>query len=695
MSRLPFQHFIPVWKPAPILRYLLPLIVGLIVARYAAISILMASIVSSCFVLLFAVTYFSKYRTRVWFGITTSLVFMAMGFWLFFLHDKSGWNDFAGKHYQPGYSVIATLKEPLVEKPNSYKAEAAIEILSDQHTTKKVTGNIIIYIQKDSLRPTLEYGSRIIFNKTLQPIKNAGNPGGFDYKQYAAYQGIYYQVFLKVDEYLVQKGFYGSVIQRSIYATRDWMLEVFKKYIPGKAEAGLAEALLAGYKDDLDKDLVEQYASTGVVHIIAISGMHLAIIYAGLVLLLKPIGKRKYGKLFTAIVIIFALWFFSFLTGAAPSITRSALMFTVIVIGNNINRKIEGYNSLSLAAFMLLIINPFNLWNVGFQLSFAALLSIFTFGKAISNWWSFNNWMLQKTWQLLAVTLAAQVLTLPIVIYDFHQFPVYFLLANLLAIPLSTIILYGLLLLLAVSFIAPVAKLVGWVLHYGIWVMNALIGWIAGLPGVTFDQIQFSIWHTLVLIIIIIGFSWWLFHKHAAGLGTALSGIAVLCILLWWQYFQTLNQRKLIVYNVPQHLAVDIVEGRKYHFIGDTVLQQKGFLQNFNLLPARILYQTREGENLEIPANDFGFYQLNKTSLLILDKEPDNYNSDTVKTDLLLISKNKRLYPNRVLKKIQCHTIILDGSVGGWLQQQWKNAADSLHLRLHFTGEQGAFVMNY
>jgi competence protein ComEC len=695
MSRLPFQHFVPIWRPAPLLRYLLPIIAGLIVARYAGFSTMVA-ITASAFIVLFQVfTYFSKHRTRILFGISSSLLFATIGYWLFMLHDKSEWADFAGRHYKPGYTIIAELQEPLVEKPNSYKAEATIEIINELHNQKKVVGNIIIYIQKDSTRPALDYGSRIVFNKTLQPIQNAGNPGGFDYKRYAAFQGLYYQVFLKEDEYAIQEGFYGSVIRQTVYTTRNWILNVFKKYIPGKAEAGLAEALLAGYKDDLDKDLVEQYASTGVVHIIAISGMHLAIIYAGLVLLLKPISKRKYGKLVTAIVIIFALWFFSFLTGAAPSITRAALMFTVIVIGNNFNRKIEGYNSLCFAAFILLAINPYNLWNVGFQLSFAALLSIFMFGKAISNLYSFSNKFLQNVWQLIAVTLAAQIITLPVVIYHFHQFPVYFLLANLLAIPLSTFILYGLLLLLAISFIAPLANVVGWVLHYAILLMNMLIGWIAGLPGVTFNNIQFSIGHTVVLFIIIIGFSWWLFHKHAAGLITALSGISVLSLLLWLQYFQALNQHKLIVYNVPQHLAVDILEGRKYQFIGDSALQQKGFLQNFHLLPARILYQATSGETRANPTNQFVTFQLNQIKLLILDKEPDIYESDSLETDILLISKNWRLYPNRILKKIKCKTIILDGSVNRSLQRQWRNAADSLHLRLHFTGEQGAFVMNF
>ena len=195
--------------------------------------------------------------------------------------------------------------------------------------------------------------------------------------------------------------------------------------IKGDKELGLAEALLIGYKDDLDKTLVQSYTNTGVVHIIAISGLHLGLIYWLLVQLLKPLQRRKYMKWLRPVIIILGLWLFSLLAGAQPSILRSAVMFTCIVIGETIAKKTSIYNSLALSAFGLLCWNPYWLWDVGFQLSYSAVLSIIIFMRPVYNLLYVKNKILDFFWKINAVTIAAQILTLPLSIYHFHQFPVY------------------------------------------------------------------------------------------------------------------------------------------------------------------------------------------------------------------------------------------------------------------------------
>ncbi|TAD90952.1 MAG: ComEC family competence protein, partial [Bacteroidetes bacterium] len=368
-------------------------------------------------VMLVVACSFAKWNHRGHFGAVLFLLVAVLGAALVWLRTPQNGPAFIGKHYLPGATLVATLQEPLSTKAKTYKAEASIGIVNADGTVTALDGNIIIYFKKDSMPPALGYGSRVVFSTALQPLRNTGNPGAFNYERYAQFHQLFYQVYLTPGSYVVEGTMVVNRFQQMLYRTRGFVLEAFKTHIPGKAEAGLAEALLVGYRDDLDKTLVEQYANTGVVHIIAISGMHLGLIYGLLLLLFKPMAKKRAGVVLSALVIVAALWFFSLLTGAAPSITRSALMFTCIVAGSGFGRKTSIYNALAVSALMLLVVNPFNLWDVGFQLSYAAVLSIAIFGKPVENLLAPRYKPMAWLWQLIAVSTAAQLLTLPLVLF--------------------------------------------------------------------------------------------------------------------------------------------------------------------------------------------------------------------------------------------------------------------------------------
>ena len=358
--------------------------------------------------------------------------------------------------------LVATLDETPVEKTKSFKANASISMMIENGKNIPVNGKVILYFKRDSLLPAMSYGSQLIIRKPLQEIKNSGNPGGFDYKRYCLFREITHQAYLKPDEFSVLPKLRiknGSIA--FLDDIREKVLNILRTNIKGDKELGLAEALLIGYKDDLDKTLVQSYTNTGVVHIIAISGLHLGLIYWLLVQLLKPLQRRKYMNWLRPFIIISGLWLFSLLAGAQPSILRSAVMFTCIVIGETIAKKTSIYNSLAFSAFGLLCWNPYWLWDVGFQLSYSAVLSIIIFMRPVYNLLYVKNKILDFFWKINAVTIAAQILTLPLSIFHFHQFPVYFLLTNFIAVPLSSIILFGEIFLCAISFIPVVAKLTG------------------------------------------------------------------------------------------------------------------------------------------------------------------------------------------------------------------------------------------
>ncbi|HYM94414.1 MAG TPA: ComEC/Rec2 family competence protein, partial [Chitinophagaceae bacterium] len=600
-----------------------------------------------------------------------------------------------GHFYKENNVLAVTLDEPLVEKNKSFKAEATVNFLLQEGDKIPVKGKIILYFKKDSSLPPLTYGSQIVFKKPLQEIKNSGNPGGFDYKRYALFQKITHQVYLKPDEFIVTENKDQSWLGKFLYTTREKIIHILRKTIPGEREQGLAEALLIGYKDDLDKNLVQSYTNTGVVHIIAISGMHLALVYWLLLRLFKPLQRKKQLKWLRPVLIIAGLWLFSLLAGGQASVLRSAVMFTCIVLGENLSKKTSIYNTLAVSAFILLCYNPYWLWDVGFQLSYAAVLSIVIFMQPIYNWFYIRNKLLDFIWKLNAVSLAAQILTVPVSIYHFHQFPNYFLLTNFMAVPLSSVIVLGEIFLCAIFFIPFIAIQAGKILSWLIWLMNSYIGKIESLPYSLWDGLQISITQTILLFTCIAGTSYWLIEKTKAGLKIGLAALLGFVAIRTYSFIEADKQKKIIVYNVPQQQAIDFIDGRKYFFKGDSSLLKDDFARNFHLKPSRIFHRIAVSPPVTRTLENASCFICGSKKIIVVDKPfslPVINNRQPV--DLMVISGNSKIYISRLAKAFDIKQIVFDGSVPGHRLKYWKKDCDSLHILYHDVNEKGAFVMS-
>ena len=688
-------YFIPIWKKAPFLRLFLPLAAGIAAGYYANEPGWLMNEYGLGSALLCALVSWLMMKWRpllssLLLSLALCLLGMALVQWRDLRQDKS----FIGRHYKKGDWVMATLLEPPVPKAKSIKADASVKIVLPDGKLIPVKGNIILYLEKTGNAAALTYGSTIVFRKALQPIRNAGNPGSFDYAAYAARQGIFYQAFLKQNEYRQTAFVQGNHFQRQLFNIRQWVLQRLVQYIKSPDASGVAQALLIGYRGDLDKALVEQYANTGVVHIIAISGMHLGMIYTLLLVLLKPLGQSRRMQVLRLVIVLAIIWLFSFLTGAAPSITRAAIMFTLLSVGQLLYKNSSIYNTLSAAAILLLLINPYNLWDVGFQLSFAAVLSIAVFYQPILHWWTPKNWLLSKLWQLMAVTISAQLLTLPFGVYHFHQFPVYFLLANLVAVPLSGLALYGLLLLLEFCWWPAAASAIGWLTAQMLVALNLFIQWVNGLPFTTLSHIQISLLQAALLLLLILMLAWWGLRRYPPALVAGLSSLVLFVAMQTWRVYHDSRQHLLVVYNIPQYTGIDYLQGRQSTFVGDTAIALPGFLQNFHVLPSRILLQSKPHRQLLLQSKTNTELTIGQQRWLILRSQIDYRRSKEVQADVLLISGNPPGNPARVLSVIKPRQIIIDGSNSSGRIARWKSAADSLHLRLHSVPDQGAYVVH-
>jgi competence protein ComEC len=684
-----------VWNKAPFVRLLIAFISGILVQwhlQFSQTTLLIAFGICLLIALAYVVSPLSR---KFQLAPVSGLFFLAMiaiaGALLVWVKDIRNNDQWVGKNYKNEGYIIATLAEPLVEKANSYKALADVKSIYQDKHVRSAAGQILLYFKKSDSVKELQYGSVIIIAKPLQAIKNAGNPGGFNYQQYCLFKGITHQMFLSPNDFKILPGTEKHFPEQQIYAIRTWVLSVIKKYITTEKEQGLAEALLIGYKDDLDKNLVQAYSNTGVVHVIAISGLHLGLIYWLVLLFTKPIKKQRKLLCLRLLLILFSLWTFSLLAGGQPSVLRSAVMFSCIAFAEVIGRRNFIYNTLTCSAFLLLCINPFWLWDVGFQLSYAAVLSITIFFRPIHNWFAFENRILSFIWKLNAVTIAAQLLTLPISIYHFHQVPTLFLFTNLVTVPLSSAILMGEILLCSIFFIEPLAALVGKVLQFCIYLMNSYIELLDRASFSTWKNLSINTWQVIFLVAFITAFCFWLMEKKKLALHLAMLCLLVVAAIRSGSMIAAAQQQKLIVYNVPRHQAIDIVHGNTFAFIGDSDLLLDDFIRNFHIQPSRIVHRLQPSTT-QLKGKDF---ILNNKHVLILDATLHWLPAKERQTvDVMVLSKNPKVYISSLLRTFTVKQVVIDGSVPLWKASLWQKDCDSLQIRCHNVNDKGAFVMN-
>lgn len=697
--RKSYQIFI--WKKAPFLRLLVPVICGIILQFYLKIPVAVVSV--SLIILMLAWVVFTflpeaiRFRFAAVQGMVISLFLISLGSlitWQKDVRNQAGWY---GNYVDSGSVIIATINEPPVEKAKSFKALVSVETVINKGASQKTKGKALIYFLKDSASEKLKYGDRIIFEKPLSAIKNSGNPSAFDYAQYCAFQQIFQQVYLGKNQWEILKENNAGICRSVIFTTRNYILKSLQKYIPGADESSLAKALLIGYRVDLDKDLVQAYSNVGVVHLIAISGMHLALIYYFLLWIFARVPVIKKSKFTRLVLVLLCLWFFSLLTGAPASVLRSAVMFSFIAVGDSFDKKNSIYNSLAISAFVLLCYDPFMLWDVGFQLSYLAVLGIVIFQKYIYNWFYFKNKILHAGWKIASVSLAAQLLTLPLCIFYFHQFPLLFLLSNMIAIPLSTIALWGCIAVVAMSAIPITAVYCGKLVAGIIWLLNHFVLLINSIPFSLWSGLSVSLAGTILLYLIFICFTYSLIKKNKSVLKIALASTLIFASITAYLKWKTFNQKKIIVYNISQHQGIDFIFGNQFHFVGDSDLTENSLLANYNLKPARIALMLHNNPDfkgfLHVEKN---FYQFYNKRILIIDSAFNYYPlREKINLDYIVISKNPRVIISEITANFDCKNFIFDASNSFWKIDQWKKECEELHLHFHSVAEQGAFVINF
>lgn len=693
-------YHVPLWKQAPVIRLLLPLIAGIICQWYVQFSWQYLLTCFCCFATAFLLINFlpaaavfgiKKYR-----GIIFHVVMAVFGMLLTWQKDSRHHYNWYGHFLQDNSVLLVKINEPLTVKQRSVKAEGIVTAVINGKEKHISNGKLLLYFAKDSTGVNFRYGDMIMVHKKLQPISNSGNPGAFNYKRYAAFQLLYHQAFLKKEDWVATNKVSIHYFQHYLFNTRDHVLAVLKKYIPGKNnEPGIAEALLIGYKEDLDKDLVQAYSNTGVVHIIAISGLHLGLIYVVLLWLINHTPYFKRSRHVKAILLVSCLWLFALLTGGSASVLRSAVMFTVIITGKYYFKQSPVYNSLAASAFILLCYNPYYLWDVGFQLSYCAVTGIIAFQQFIYRKWYSRYWLPRQIWQMVSITLAAQLGTFPLCIYYFHQFPNLFLLTNLLAVPASTAILFGEILLVIIAPFDNLATYLGIAISGCIHAMNKTILFFDRFSFSVTDHIYANIFTTWLMYGVVAFFMVWWMNRSKRALRRALVCLLLLSGLYVYSFIRLQQQHTIVIYNVSRQKAVDFIDKDAFVFTGDSIMRKDGLQKNFHLKPARIALQAKnERAKLPMLRQQEAYWQFRNKKLLFVDSASNMATLPSpAEVDILLFSHNPGVDIKELVSAVRPAIIVFDASNSLWKIQQWKSDCEELLLRFHSVPEQGAFVL--
>lgn len=356
----------------------------------------------------------------------------------------------------------------------------------------------LLKVQDDSIR--YKFGDCLIVNASFSPIDYASHPAQYDYRGYLARKHIFHLLVVRssyhVIRQLIKSNKYSIPItqypiQTSRYSIPDTryiankcrkkLLQILKNNIKDEPTYEMGAALLLGERANVDKAVLKSYSDTGTIHIISVSGLHVGIIFWVIQQLFRLIKVLK-NELLKCLLMIVCIWFYAMLTGLPASVIRSACMISFYCIGKAINHQSNTINHVAASAIFLLSMDTLYLFDVGFQLSYLAVLGILYLQKWISEWYQPKYKLTAYLWSTTSVSLAAQLFTLPLCWYYFHQFPNYFIIANLIAIPLSSIALYASIGILVFAKVPYLILVFQWVLQHSIAFLNAYLLWISKWP---------------------------------------------------------------------------------------------------------------------------------------------------------------------------------------------------------------------
>lgn len=677
------------WLNNPGTRVLFPFILGIMAAAYLQINHLYFVVACVVLLILFFIGFwFTTFKNRRLIGFLVSVTVLVVGYQYTIARTQKLWSNHFSHNIETTQYFHVTVIDRLVEKENSYKTIFRVNSALGEKQVQ-CSGKVLAYLRKSERVKNLVYGDELIIENMINKVEGAKNPNQFDYSSYLNLNQIDYQTFLDSNSWKstgVNSGWelvvYSQMMREKLYSYLE------NNGVEGK-QLQVGSALLLGLKENLDKDIIKSYSHAGAMHVLAVSGLHVGILYLLLANFFNLFKKLKHSRYFIAALLIASLWFYALMTGLSASVMRSSTMFTFIIVGDKLlKRKVSIYNTLAVSAIVLLIIDPYMVYQVGFQLSYAAVLGIVYLQPKLYKLLFFNNTILQKIWAITCVSIAAQIATFPMSLYYFHQFPVYFFISNLVVIPSAILIFYLGIGLFVVSPFGGFSLVVGKVLNFFLWVLNQAIFITEELPYSLMEEMALSIFETYWLYFTIFLFLIALYYRKSRLVFATLTSLLIFIgIQLYTQYSST-QQHYLTFYSIKNETVFEMVKGKTVYFVSSKELENDWSKMLFNVnnnwnnhnitkkiyLDVDSLSHTYEDESLFMQN---GLFSFGDQVIQVLNKE----NEQWIDPDYLLVSMKSLPLLKPYLKQNKPKIVIFDSSIPSYKLKYYQGKTKDTTVR--------------
>ena len=639
---------------------------------------------------LFVIAYVVKdYKYRWFFGLILNLHLILIGVAIVYIRNDDLDEDCD--------VFVARLAECPTEKDKSVKV--ILKMQSDQ-------GSVMAYFEKNEHSLNLKYGDVIVFYEPPHMVEPPKNPEQFDYQKYLSRKGILRQVYLKDDKWIKLHYKRLNPIYQFSYTLRDFLLKTMHDLGVDGEEYAVAAAILLGYDDTLPAELRQKYVAAGSMHILCVSGMHVGVIFMVFSYLLSFFDKRnKLQNVLKQSLLLLLIWFYALLAGLAPSILRATIMLSFVIVGDMINRNGVLLNSLAASAFLLLCVDPANLFNVGFLLSYCAVVGIVALQKPIYRLFYIKPKLLDKIWEMTSVTLAAQIATTPLSIYYFHQFPTYFWLSNLFMGPISTVVIIGGMVMLLIFFIPYINIGVAFCVKWMIYAMNFIVSWIEDMPLSVVKGLYINDMEFVCLIIALVLWMILIEHKKKFMFWSMLSMLLIFSLSqLTRAVFQS-SQMSMTVYSMNKNTAIDFVCGNEHVLLCDTLVCKDpsvaGFSIDNNLIREGVyshgvilpldntvfenLYIKKTKNIISFGGKTVGLFDTKSTFSVKLPYRPH--------LDCFVLQGCNKIDLDKLFNCYVIDLLIIDGSIPAYLSEKIKEKAEAIGQKYYDVKESGAFVL--
>ena len=667
----------------PLSRITVAFIFGIFVASFSNVDFIWATLLIAISFVTFCIAYFWTQKQFIQnnvFGFTTYFFSFCLG--MYSLTTHSGLNQKDNYLNQIQSTEIPHQAEIILREKlkSTLYYERYIGLVS-KIDKSYCSGKIIINIKKDSQKSNFRIGTTLHVFSIIIPHKPPLNPNQFDYGKYLTTKSILAQTYIgnsefKVRPILIKDLFYYSD------AVRSKILLGLEKVRFGSDELSVLAALILGQQQEISRDIIVDYQKAGAIHILSVSGLHVGFIVLFLGFVLKYLPKIKWVNYFKLAFILLVLWGFAFIAGLSPSVIRSVTMFSFVAIGLHLKRKTNMFHTLLVSLLLILLFEPSFLFDVGFQLSYLALFFILWLQPLLSSIWEPEHKITKYFWDILTVSFAAQLGTVPISIYYFHQFPGLFFVTNLIIIPfLSVIMALGLFLMILLLFnLAPIFLVRS--VEKSIAFLNDIIHKIASFDEMVLTDIPFNAMMVLSCYLLVIAAVIYFKKPSFQRIVFVSVGIILLQSSFFYTRWATENKNELIVFNIVKSTLIAERNGEEVALFKGSETDQYNPIQSY--LTANFLKVVKQSQVPNL------MYVLNK-KIVIIDSTgayPKN-----VRPHIIILRQSPRINLNRVFQTCRPRLLIVDGSNFKSYSSLWQSTCIKEKIPFHNTYEKGFYKL--